>query len=66
LIVETTNLNGATGLTDDSAPLIARVTIVERYTPRARPTPARRHNRPADHWASLQKQLDGQYSSVLL
>jgi hypothetical protein len=32
LVVETTNLNGTTGLTGDSAPLTTRVTVVERYT----------------------------------
>jgi hypothetical protein len=32
LVVETTNLNGATGLTGDSAALTTRVTVVERYT----------------------------------
>jgi len=32
LVVETTNLNGATGLTGDSAPLTTQVTVIERYT----------------------------------
>ena len=32
LVVETTNLNGATGLTGDSAPVTQQVTVVERYT----------------------------------
>jgi len=32
LVVETTNVNGATALTGDSAPLTAQLSVVERYT----------------------------------